>query len=346
MKRASLFLCLVALSVTACGSQAVISSPARPSPASPSTGPTRTVASTVSLAPTADQPADRSVEVSRRARAHIESLTSIGPRVAGSQAEGQAAAYISIALGALGYQPQIRPFVATSWSHRQITSANVVAVKPGASPRQIVVGAHYDSVSKGLGADDNASGVAVMLEVAELLADEFTPYTVCFVAFGAEEVGFLGSAAFVAGMSEEERANTLLMVNLDSVVAGNFQYVYSEEGSSAARDWVLTWASAHGRDLRTVHDIVFNDPHGNGFSDYAPFLAAGIPFVYFEATDWTLGDKDGWTQVDTTLADRGVIRHTGYDTLAWLDATFPGRVDARLELTVAALYAFLTTYEE
>lgn len=346
MKRAPLFVCLVALSVTACGSQAATSSPAGPSPAPPSAGPTQTVASTVSLAPTADRSVDRSAEVGRRARAHIESLTSIGPRVAGSQAESQAAAYVSVALGALGYQPQIRPFVATSWSHRQITSANVVAVKPGASPRQIVVGAHYDSVSKGLGADDNASGVAVMLEVAELLAYELTPYTICFVAFGAEEVGFLGSAAFVAEMSEEERADTLLMVNLDSLVAGNFQYVYGEESSSAARDWVLAWASAHGRDLRTVHDIAFNDPQGNGFSDYAPFLAAGIPFVYFEATDWTLGDGDGWTQVDTALADRGVIRHTGYDTLAWLDATFPGRVDARLELTVAALYAFLTEYEE
>ncbi len=343
MKRGAFFLCLVVLAVATCGSPA-------PSPTASTASPVATAAPTPSPLPVASAPPtflpEPTAAYTAAARKHIDALTAIGPRVAGDQAERQAASYIASQLAGAGYEPEIRPFTGTGWDHRKYSSANVVAVKAGASPRLIVVGAHYDSVAKGLGADDNASGVAVLLELAELLAHRPTPYTIFFVAFGAEEVGSLGSRAFVAGMTEQERAGTVAMVNLDSVIAGNFLYVYGEEGPpAAARDWVLAWASARSLDLRTIHDVEFIDSQGHGFSDYAPFLTAGIPFIYLEATDWTLGDKDGWTQVDAGYADDGVIRHTRFDTTAWLDATFPGRVDARLSLSVEVLLAFLTEYE-
>jgi hypothetical protein len=340
VRRKSPFLFLVLLVVATCGPTGTV-------PASAGRSPDAAETSFPSFGPTtaASSPTFSAAEPAAEARRYIDGLTAIGPRVAGSDAESAAAAYIATALKSAGYDPRTIAFTATGWDRRRINSANVVAVKAGTSPRQIVVGAHYDSVARGLGADDNASGVAVMLELAEALVSKPTPYTIRFVAFGAEEVGSLGSKAFVAAMSEEDRANTVLMVNLDSVVGGDYQYLYGQEDTSAARDWGLAWASANGLDLRTVHDVEFIDERGNGFSDYWPFLLAGIPFVYLEATDWTLGDKNGWTQVDTSLADRGVIRHTAFDTLAWLDAAFPGRVDSRLSLSLAVLFALLTEYQ-
>jgi Zn-dependent M28 family amino/carboxypeptidase len=222
----------------------------------------------------------------------------------------------------------------------------VVAVKPGNSPLEIILGAHYDSAEDSLGADDNASGVAAMLEVAELVSDQATPYTIRFIAFGAEEAGLLGSYAYLDQMSKADLENTIVMINLDSLVAGDIAYIYSDEGDQAAlRDWTLQWAFGDGIDLQTIHNVDLAEEDGSGSSDYAAFRDAGIPFVYFETTNWALGAQDGYTQVDPQYGEQGEIRHTGYDTLEYLDSTFPGRVDQHLDLFVRVLYQILTQYE-
>ena len=363
MKRRLLLLVLTLLAVAACGTStatptATIASPTITSQTSPaplaSTFPSPVVtpqpaaaAPTPSPVPTLRWPdATPVVQYGRIARSHIEALTKIGPRVAGTAAEGRAAAYIASIFDGAGYTPQVRPFRAIDDYGHRTRSVNVVAVKTGRSAREIVVGAHYDSVKDGRGADDNASGVAVMLEVAELLKDETTPYTIRFVAFGAEEVGMLGSNAYVSQMSKADRANTVAMVNLDSVMAGDIAYIYSDEGGRAAlRNWTMGWASRNGFDLRTIRNVDLSDPEGGGSSDYAAFQQAGIPFVYFETTNWNLGDKDGYTQVNLKYGARGIIRHTRYDTLAYLDATFPGRVDADLKMFAVILHSLLTQYQ-
>ncbi|MGB8213423.1 MAG: M20/M25/M40 family metallo-hydrolase [Anaerolineales bacterium] len=279
------------------------------------------------------------------ARALIRDLTNIGPRVAGSPAETQTAQYIASVFKALGYSPETQPFTASA-GNTTIKSANVVAVKTGASKQEIIVGAHYDSTADGPGADDNASGVGVMLEVAKLLAGKSTPYTIRFIAFGAEENGLLGSYAYLNQMSQAEFENTIVMIDLDSLVAGDNAYVYSDEGQSSVRDWALDWALGNGLVLQTIRNADLTDPAtGKGSSDYAAFRDAGIPYAYFETTDWSIGDKKGHTQVNTTYGVNGVIRHTKYDTLAYLDATFPGRVDQHLNLFITILYALLTQYE-
>ena len=56
--------------------------------------------------------------------------------------------------------------------------SDVIAVKEGVSEEMIIFGAHYGSGNEGKGADDNASGVAVMLEAARMLKDVKTPYTI------------------------------------------------------------------------------------------------------------------------------------------------------------------------
>jgi len=157
-----------------------------------------------------------------------------------------------------------------------------------------VIGAHYDSVDTAPGADDNASGVAVFLELAEMLYASPTPYTLRFVAFGAEEVGPLGSAVYVEQLSEAERHNTIAMINLDWVIAGDILSVYSAKGSGAlARDWALDWAARNGLELNTIRHVNLDDEDGYPTADHGAFQDVHIPFAYFEATYWTLGDRDG-----------------------------------------------------
>jgi alkaline phosphatase isozyme conversion protein len=280
------------------------------------------------------------------ARPLIRDLTNMGPRVAGSETETKAAQYIATVFQALGYAPETQPFT-TNAGDKSISSANVVTTKDGNSSQEIIVGAHYDSIEGVPGADDNASGVAVMLEVAKLVQSAPTPYTIRFIAFGAGETGLAGSYAYLNQMSQEEFENTIAMINLDSLVAGDIAYVYSDEDKqSVVRDWALEWALGNGFDLQTVRNVDLTDPaSGKGSSDYAPFQNAGIPYAFFQAANWNLGDKNGDTQVDTRFGDNGVIRHTNYDTLEYLDEHFPGRVDERLNLFISIILNLLTQYE-
>jgi len=278
--------------------------------------------------------------------AYVKTLTDMGPRVAGTDQEAQAAEAIADVFTGFGYPTEIQLFTETDDNGGTIDSTNVVAVKSGKSAQEIIVGAHYDSADVGQGADDNASGVAVMLEAADLVKNVPTPYTIRFIAFGAEEAGLVGSYAYLNQMSQAEFENTIAMINLDSLAAGDIAYVYSDEDQQAAlRDWTLEWAFGNGLDLQTIHNVDLSEDDGSGISDYAAFRDAGIPFVYFEATNWTLGDQDGYTQVDPQYGNKGKIWHTEYDTLDYLDANFPGRIDQHLGLFVTVLYNILTQYE-
>lgn len=278
------------------------------------------------------------------ARVHLEALEEIGPRVSGSKEERQAEQYIVSAFEAMGYSPQVQKFSAWDENDDEFQSANVIAVKMGDSHQEIIIGAHYDSGDEGQGVDDNASGVAVMLEVAELAADMDTPYTLRFIAFGSEENDLDGSYFHVARMKAADVENTIAMVNLDSLAAGDITYVYSDEGDqSFLRDWVLNWAGENDVPLQTIRNVDLT-VDGEPWADYGPFQARGLAFAYFEATNWNAGAKDGWTQVDPQYGENGLIWHTQYDTLEYLEETFPGRIDERLNIFVSALYAICTEF--
>lgn len=281
------------------------------------------------------------------AYAHVEALSEkIGARVAGTDKEAEAARYILLEFERLGYVSELHPFSVTV-KGKVINSANIVAVKPGASSQEIIVGAHYDSVSDGKGADDNASGVGVILEVAERLRAQDTAYTIRFILFGAEELGMQGSEDYVSQMTEDQIKNTIAMINLDSVTAGDMAYIYGDEGEKGViRDWALAFAREHNLELQTQPGDNPDYPAGTtgDWSDHAPFKNAGIQYAYFESTNWTLGDKDGYTQVDPKYGVDGEIWHTEYDTLEYINETFPGRVQARLSLFVTVLEAILTEY--
>jgi len=317
---------------------------ARSAPAATAAPPTATTAPTEPPAPTpAPVPAGGPL-----AREHLAALSEdIGPRLPGSEEEFQAAEYVKGVFANLGYEVKVQDFSFTDEDDEELESANVIAVKPGMSTREIIVGAHYDATDDGRGADDNASGVAVLLAVAALVKDQPAPYTIRFVAFGAEENDLDGSFAFVDEMDRADIRNTAAMINLDSLIAGDIAYVYGDAGPGTLRDWIIADAQAKGLELdaRTAADLDEADGTPCDCADYDAFQEAGIAFAYFEATNWNLGDRDGLTQVDPEFGEDGVIRHTEYDTIDYIDTTFPGRIDHHLDLFVTLLYDALTQYQ-
>ena len=339
MKRTQLLLSVIAiLFLLSCSLLAPAREASTAVPTKTTVIPTAQNGGTVQL----EEPPVAENKLGQLARAHLEALTAIGARPSGSENERLAANYINETLIDLGYEPAMQDFTPRDGN---FSSRNVIAVKQGNSDQEIIIGAHYDSADDGLGADDNASGVAVLLETAELIANIQTPHTIRFIAFGSEENGLDGSTYYADSMEDGDIENTLAMVNLDSLVAGDYTYVYSDEGERAfLRDWVLEWADEKGLPLQTIRNADLTS-NGNYFSDYGAFDELGIPFIYFEATNWTLGAMDGWTQVEPQYGDDGYIWHTPYDNLDYLDATFPGRVNEHLYIFVSALFAITTEFK-
>lgn len=279
-------------------------------------------------------------EYSQDTRAILEELTSeYSDRLPASEHEANAAQWIVSTLKDIGYEPQEMAFEFEK-KDENFKSKNIIVTKPGKSNKQIIVGAHYDSHNTGHGADDNGSGVAVTLEAAKVLKDKDTPYTIKFIFFGAEEIGSNGSKAYVKQMSQDDLENTMVMINLDSLIAGDKSYVYGTEGDDGKyRDWILK----HSKDIGL--NVITQTENSEGlapgttgdWSDHAPFKEAGVPYVYFEATNWDLGDLDGYTQVSKEFGSEGLIWHTEFDTIEYLDKTFPGRIDDRLNTFVTLL---------
>lgn len=111
------------------------------------------------------------------------------------------------------------------------TDENVLGQLAGSSDRVLMLGGHLDSVLDGPGINDNGSGVATLLAIADALAEQPAPnLTVRFAFWGAEEFGILGSTRYVDSLSAAEQGSIDAYVNLDMVASPNAgRYVYDDE---------------------------------------------------------------------------------------------------------------------
>jgi Zn-dependent M28 family amino/carboxypeptidase len=98
-----------------------------------------------------------------------------------------------------------------------VTGRNVIAHLPGVTRPKVLLGAHYDSVSGSPGANDNASGTAVVLEIARKLSGTPLARQAWFVAFDGEEDGLHGSKAFVNSAKSQFLSELQGMLNFDMV---------------------------------------------------------------------------------------------------------------------------------
>ncbi len=281
----------------------------------------------VMIAGPAATPAERALE-------HMAYISeNIGIRTAGSWEERVTRDYIVNELQNAGLTVETQKFTFES-DDVFGESYNVIAVVPGASTEQVIVGAHYDSVDVGEGYSDNASGVGALLAAAETLAGRTPPpYTTTFIAFGAEEVGLFGSEYYASQMTAQEIADTIGMINLDTLVGGDIVYVYGGAGDAGwIRDQALAIADPMALPLETNPGLNPDYPEGTtgDWSDHAPFRMQGIPYAYFESTNWEIGDLDGYVQT----VDHGEIWHTENDTATFFGAEYPGRVEAQMTTVV------------
>ena len=169
-------------------------------------------------------------------------------------------------------------------------SQNVILTVPGISDKTIIVGAHYDSVDNN-GISDNASGTVVLLESAQRMLYLEHYYTIVYIFFGAEEVGLYGANYFVASLTEEEKENIVLMINIDVIFDGSVLFYAagfhdvntSEMGSNAATLLIDEIAQNLNEEL----DLGLVRQHNGIYipSDQLPFVWAGFNVVVFHAVD-------------------------------------------------------------
>lgn len=162
------------------------------------------------------------------------------------------------------------------------TTFNVLAeTSRGDDGNVVMVGGHLDSVIAGPGINDNGSGSAAILEVAEQMRKVKPTNTVRFAWWGAEESGLVGSDFYVANLSEEEKANIALYLNFDMVGSPNYvRFVYDGDGSAfglAGPDGSAA-IEAQFEDFYADRGLAFEPTQIDFRSDYAAFFDNGIPF--------------------------------------------------------------------
>lgn len=139
--------------------------------------------------------------------------------------------------------------------------------------KTLVIGAHYDGVDTPA-ANDNASGIATVLEIAKLLSKETLKCNVEFIAFGSEETGLIGSSYYVQHLNTEI-SNIIGMINLDMVGAGNQLFIHTLLKDSKTVPAELAEACAKQFNYTYTRNEFDR-------SDHVPFAQNGIGEVFFE----------------------------------------------------------------
>lgn len=273
-------------------------------------------------------------------------------RIAGTQREKDAGDYILSELEKDGYAPDQLEVQSFEFQEdgQTLQSRNIIADKKGQSEKLIIVGAHYDSIGNH-GVEDNGSGLSVVLEMAARLVNQQVPYSIRFIFFGAEEGRPLakGAAYYVSTLSEAEKQNILQMVNLDSIMSGDKEYIFGGRYRSNGTVTEL-WAAEHvkqiadglGLDMLLVPAMDANLDSPSDRSDHIYFMAEDIPYVFFWAGNLELLPISELRQTEKL----GKILHTPYDDLKLINENFPGRARERLANYSALLYHVLTNTEE
>ena len=217
-------------------------------------------------------------------------------------------------LDALGYATASQAIIVDG-----AASQNLVADKAGTGSGErelVIVTAHLDSVNHDAGADapapgadDNASGSAGVLEMARVLATLPATHDLRLILFGGEEQGLIGSRAYVAQLSQEDRRRVRAVVNMDMIGNQNTPapgvLLEGATGSQAAID-ALADAAATYTSLAVQTSL-------NPFaSDHVPFIEAGLPAVLtIEAADGANDDihgpSDTADKIEAALA-REIVR--------------------------------------
>ncbi|HAV78338.1 MAG TPA: glutamine cyclotransferase [Anaerolineae bacterium] len=229
------------------------------------------------------QPKSASVQFDgQRAYTDVQTQVSFGPRIPGSQGHARVQAWMREELVEAGWQVEVQE--SEAMGH---TIKNTVAKKGGENP-QIILGAHYDTrmfadndpnpENHALpvpGANDGASGVAVLLELARILPDETVPIWLVF--FDAEDNGNIEGWDWILGSTEFVKTNSIqprAVVIVDMIGDADLN-IYKERNSDPdLTDEIWSVAESIENDTVFIPDYKFSM-----IDDHTPFIRADIPAI-------------------------------------------------------------------
>lgn len=188
------------------------------------------------------------------------------------------------------FKPKTDPHQETQYTNTgdsTITGTNVIGYIDNQAENTVIIGAHYDHLGMGgdgslyrgeaavhNGADDNASGVAVLLQVADSLKGRYTNNNYLIIAFSGEEMGLLGSNYF-AKNATIDLSKTNYMLNMDMVGRMRDDNTLSISGTGTAPVWTQSLNA-----LNTDFKLVLKES-GIGPSDHTSFYLQDIPVLHF-----------------------------------------------------------------
>lgn len=289
------------------------------------------------------------------AYAYLEEFLAANPsRAAGTEGESNAANYLAAKFAELGYtdvEQQYFSFEDSAGAAK--SSQNVIATLTAENaPGTIIIGAHYDNYKVGEGANDNGSGVAVLLDTAARLFADTPKYNVVFIAFGAEEAGMMGSKHYVVQMRESQRQETLLMINIDSVAMGDNLYFFGEDIKTPLNDKMAEIANG-----LPYAQKAYTKPLGKGISILLPDLAYPLPYfhtgyasdnLYFRVAGIPTelifsGTFESGLSVYTQSGDKALRNmHTANDTLAKQNELYGEKAKQNMQIVSDTLVNVLT----
>ena len=208
-------------------------------------------------------------------REHLEELQRIADANGGNRATGTAGfdasvEYVAEQLAEAGYVVERQDFAVGSQG-----STNLLVERGGSSDEVVMLGAHLDSVVAGSGINDNGTGVATLLVLAELLAESPEPHRTIRLAFwGAEEGGPYGSQVYVDRLAPAQRERIVAYLNFDMLGSPNYiRFVYAEAaaapGSAELTSLFASYFEGRGMAWQPI-DLT-------GHSDQGAFTGAAIP---------------------------------------------------------------------
>lgn len=257
-----------------------------------------------------------------RAFAHVEAQMAFGPRPTGSPAHAQTGDYILAQLAEAGWQTESQPF-----TYQGVQARNLVGREPGGNSGApyVILGAHYDTRLRAdqdpaqpdapvPGANDGASGVAVLLELAFALDLNKIDSEISLVFFDAEDNGRLDGWDWIAGSRHYAESMTVepAFVVIVDMVGDADQQIYYDRNSDVDLSEQI-WAVAQGLGYG---DAFVPDYRYSMLDDHTPFLERGIPAV--DIIDF---DYPYWHTVDDTLdkVSAESLEHVGRTVQVFLE---------------------------
>jgi aminopeptidase YwaD len=220
-------------------------------------------------------------------------------------------------------------------------STNIVADLPGTDrdDEVVCVSAHHDTQAASAGADDNASGVAGLLELARVLAGVARRRRLRLISFGAEEQLSVGSATYVRAHRDVVSRHATLMLNLDSYGSwmGWTEIVYT--GATELERYLRTAFEEVGLYPRLTPTVV-------PYADHFPFAAAGVPAVCVTRANCTGGrffhhrPDDDLTRVSPAVmaGHLTAVAHVATDLLQRDEMPFPSGIPVSQRADVEACW--------